>query len=352
MENLINNLIREFYLGDCSAWGKVIDLLTNRMQGWLNSDKKFKDLPESERDNILPRFEAKFYKRVIAAHQKADKQIRTAPHRLSAIEIEAIKIKCCTVRTKFDLSLGTRFEIWMLKCLYYDALSSLKNLKLRLDNIVEIDNGDELFPQFELLPQFQFLPEQAGLNDVNTIKGLLNEVLEGDELIYLEVWFNNKPDPSAGEVKAAVKDKTDKIVSDAYITNLKQSFLMKSYLALLEHSEKANSLASLFQRLMETEKIHEDMFIIMMKNIWKVFYNDEKTVHLSKTEISKELWAKWKALTLRKSIQEKILVEAYRYFRLLRPPLHFCYKIEFYADNRFGSKIRQLFMEGGTEKYK
>jgi hypothetical protein len=231
----------------------------------------------------------------------------------------------------------------MWACLVNLALSELERLKLRPE-FVDIDNASETFHAL-----FKNQPEQGELKDRNAIKKMLKPVLEGDELIYLEVWFNHGPDPKAHLVKDAIAKERGKNVGDVYISNLKQNFLMKSYLELLERSDKINSLTHLFQRLMKISEIQEEMFVVMMDNIWKAFYEDDKAIHKSKTEISAALWAKWRTLTLRRGVQEKILVEAYHHFRLSRPPLHFCYKIELYSDNRFGSNVRKLFMEGGAK---
>jgi hypothetical protein len=178
--------------------------------------------------------------------------------------------------------------------------------------------------------------------------------MEGDELVYLELWFNSMkegpdalPDPDASEVKAAVREKTGKTLTDRDVTKLKQSFIAKSYLVLIERSYHINSLASLFRRLFKLRGHDDLMFDLMMRNIWKAFYEDKSAVHASRTEVSKELWVSWEALTLRKAVQEKILAEAYKHFRQLRSSLRFCFLIELYADNRFGSKIRQIFMRGG-----
>jgi hypothetical protein len=191
--------------------------------------------------------------------------------------------------------------------------------------------------------------EQVGLKDVNTVKRLLKMVLEGDELIYLDVWFDEGPDPRIQSVQDTIEEATGRRVSAPYVTQLKQRFLRKSFLQLLEHIDKITSLASLVGMLLETDRVHEKMFVLMMENIWAAFYAAEEIVRHSQTELSPELWAKWRTLTQRKKVQEAILVEAYRHYRLAIPLPRFCYLIELYSDTRFGGGVRRLFMDGDAE---
>ena len=87
----------------------------------------------------------------------------------------------------------------------------------------------------------------------------------------------------------------------------------------------------------------------MMYNVLTDFCHNEEAVRKCRAEICPSLWGKWEAAVLKKDIQKRILTKAYGYFRFLNPRPYFCYKIESYSDNRFGVKIKELFLEGGAE---
>jgi hypothetical protein len=342
MADITNNLVRQFYLGDYSAWDTLMNLHSNSALRFLI--KNFPNLPEGERDELVAKFAVNFYLKVKKGHEEAEKQIGDSARELSADEIDALKIQCCTVSAKFDLSYGYNFTNWMFKRLDWDAKTALERLNLKPE-FIQVNHENENF-----LEQLNHPSEQGELKDINVIKRILKEVLEGDERIYLDVWFDHGPDPKARLVKDSIAEKTGRTVGDAYVTNLKQRFLAKSYLELLEHINRVSALASLCRTLMEVNESHEKMFVVMMENIWKAFYEDDEAVLRSQTGSSPKLWARWQNTTQRKNVQEEILVEAYRYFRHSSPLLKFCYKIELYANTHFGSRIRQLFMEGGGKK--
>lgn len=335
MEDSTNKLIREFYLGDDAAWGKVVNALSNKMQ--IRFRQQFSNLAQAERDGCLAKFEVEFFYKVRKARIKADKCLKNDLQNVSLDEKNRLKLEYCADATKFDLERGKKFKGWMWKCLFNLGRDAFRK---QTNQPEIIDVADETNP----IPPT--LPEQSKLTDENVIRQLLETALKGDEIIYLKIWFRQYAEPSAELVKSAVERETGKIVSDAYVTKLKQKFLMKSYLKLLEHIDKANSLASLFQKLMKTTSIYEEMFGIMMENVWQTFYEDKKTVVMSKNKICRELWKKRESLKLKKDVQKQILLKSYRHFRHFKPPPQFCYKIEFYADNRFGEKIRELFIEG------
>ncbi len=352
MDSITNDLVREVYRGQYSAFDSLMDLLSNKMQRRLNG--KFRNLPETKRYDLIPDFAVNFYSKVKEAHEEANRRIQHSSRKLTADEIDALKIQLCSVIAKFDLSEGTSFENWMWVCLWRLAINELRRLKIQVDIADEEDifrNFPKHFPR-----QLYLRSEQGELKDYDMVVELLRSALSGDELIYFEVWLDQEPDPDNyllkpdnDLVKDAIAKQTGKTVNDAYITNLKQSVMMKCYLQLLEHSDKVNSLAAIFQGLMRIKAVLDDMFLIMMENIWQAFYEDADAVSRFRTEISPTLWARWETSKQKRKIQAEILVEAYRHFRFSEPLPYFCYRIELYSNNRFGTKVRQLFMEGGAK---
>lgn len=355
MEHYTNKLLRAYFLDDDNAWEELSDLWTNRMIRKLNY--RFGNLPDTERDEIVPNFQIKFVTNVDAAREEAAREISASSRELSRIEIEATKIKWCSIKTKFDLSHGSKFEAWMWTCIRNAALSALKRLKIPFDSTIDHDYEDAAFDAYEQLYEFQTPPDQGGLNDADDIERFVREALKGNELIYCDLWFNSMkeglhslPDPKASEVIAAVTAQTRISISNSAVTQLKQRFIVKAYLAIIERLRNANSAAGLFRRLSEMNGNRGLVSEIMMENIWDSFYKDETAVQKSRTELSRALWVEWDSMTLKKKgVQEKILVKAYRYFRRLKPCREFCSRIELYADNSFGGRIRDIFMKGGGE---
>jgi ribosomal protein S24E len=348
MKTSINNLVREFYLGDNAAWEKITDLISNEMSRRL--DYKFGNLPEAKRGEIVPNEESLFFAKVVLARREVENQISQNGQSFSTEEIENKKIEFCTEATKFDLDKGMTFDVWMWNKIRFRAIDSLRQNGF----VAEIEEETDL--EF-ISPQIPANPVNSpfsvgGIDDENTqkIKNLLRTALIGDELIYLELWFEHFGEPPVKEVKEAIKNETGRDVTDVYVTGLKQSFLMKCYLKLLDHISVANALASLFQRLMKISEIDDEMFGLMMENIWNDFYHDKEATSISKAVISPDLWNGLEALKHKKERQKKIMVPAYRYFRHRNPRPFFCFKIESYSDNRFGSQIRELFMEGGADE--
>jgi hypothetical protein len=348
METSINNLVREFYLGDNAAWEKITDLISNEMSRRL--DYKFSNLPEAKRGEIVPNEESLFFAKVVLARREAENELNQNGQSFSVEEIENKKIEFCTEATTFDLDKGMTFDVWMWNGIKFRAIDSLR----QNESFAEIEEETDLE---SVSPQIPANPVNSpfsigGIDDENTqkIKNLLRPALVGDELIYLELWFEHFGEPPVKEVKEAIKNETDRDAKDVYVTGLKQSFLMNCYLKLLDHISVANALASLFQRLMKVSNIDDEMFVRMLNNIWNDFYNDEEAVRISKTRISPDLWEGFDDLKYKKDRQKKILVPAYHYFRHRKPRPFFCFKIESYSDNRFGSQIRELFMEGGADE--
>lgn len=357
MEQFTNKLIRKCFVGNYDAWNDVNDICTNRLQRRLN--RQFASLPESERYEIIPNFQAKFIRKVLAAHRQAELQITDSPGRLSTLETEAIRIKFCTTETSFDLSLGHDFGDWMWTCVKHDAIKLLDRVRHRPGAVVDIDDASaagtgENDRGFERLREFQMHENQSGLSSENVIRTLLESAIKGDESIYMELWFDSLkqesdyPDPGPAEVISEIARRTGKTVNDAYVSGLKQKFLAGSYLVLIEHSDRTNSLAGVFKRLSSVSDIENLMADLMIKNVWAAFYNDELARSESRNKISPAAWARWEKMTLRKRVEEEILVAAYRFFVLASPLRRFCYLIELYADNRFGGGIRRQF--GGSNQ--
>lgn len=347
MESLLNDLIREFYLGENSAWEKITDLLSNKMKNRFSY--KFGNLCEPDRENCVPAWEVNFFAKVVFARQEADKYIRTFSNPLSQKDIERIKIEFCSAKTSFNPTLAVPFEAWMWISIRSRGIDLTRKNK-PLTEIVDETEMDTLLSAIPPNPTLTRFQRGDNDEDVRKIKELLKPGLDANELIYLELWFEKFGEPTTPEVKNEIKKATDKTVSDAAVSNLKQGFLMKCYLKLLDHLTVANALASLFQRLMTFSKIDEKMFLLMMDNIWTDFYQNQAAAEKYKTEICPVSWKKWEASTQKRESQKQILVKAYQYFRWLNPRPFFCFKIELYADNRFGGKIKELFLEGSTDE--
>jgi hypothetical protein len=346
MDDITDSLVRQFYVGDSSAWTSVINALNPRALRFLMG--RFRSLSEDDLSDIVSEFEVDFYLKVKRGHAEADERIQSSPRELTPDEVEALKIHCCTVSTKFDLTGGRSFKNWVYQRLIWRTQTAATRSSAFQAFPLDDEEESLLHLPADLRGQLHHSPEQGALGDENTIKKLLRTVLEGDELIYLDVWFDEGPDPGARLVQDAIEKERGEPVNAVYVTNLKQSFLRKSFLKLLEHMEQVASLADLIQRLFETNNIQERMFVVMMDNIWAAFYRAEEIARLSRAEISPGLWARWRELTQRRKIQEEILAAAYRHYRLSSPLPRFCYLIELYSDTRFGGGVRRLFMEGGT----
>ena len=366
---------------------------------WANRFEK--QLPDAERGEVVPSFETKFFINVKEAQREANIVIRALKHfsaegvedaaaiidRLEAAHaeraphavviellkengdktsdaqrvisflrrvptaridnVDAIKIAICEEKTGFSLSHGDTFKSWAYKCVKNDILNRLR----RRARVIESDAHDNGY--LEMFAGEQEL--EAGLSSYEEVNQILSSAFSGDELIYKDLWFEklktianySPPAPTTDEVIDAVRDATGRQLWPSTVTRIKQRFLIGSHLALSEHCEGLRSLASLFQRLDEMEdKVKVELtFEVMMERIWDAFNTDLESVAVSK-RISRGLWFKWGKLVQRNGVQKDILVEAYSHFKLVSPTRRFCARIEFYADHRFGRRVREIFITG------
>jgi len=346
MHSEINELVRRCYCGDTSAWETLIRPLENRMQRFLY--RSFRTVPKDLLNEFLAQYMTGLYCKLLDGLEEANSQIRQLPDTTPGDEIETLKIKCCTDRTKFDLSYGSSFEAWLKQCLRRHVIQKLKEAGRYVDiETVPDDSVHELPPN----PQALF-----------EIKEQLQTVMEGNELIYLKVLFACLTDPETDSpdrinsaeftemVRAAIAKKTGKTPSDPTLTALKQSVMIKFYLQLLKQDRAMHALATMFFLwLKKIKDIQQKMFEVMLEILWRALCDDQEAVRKSKTEISPASWKRWEGMTQTRGIQREILVEAYRHFCSLGERPQFCYLIELYSDNRFGGEIRKLFGEGGAE---
>ncbi|MBK8464861.1 MAG: hypothetical protein IPL32_03440 [Chloracidobacterium sp.] len=400
MENVENKRIRDFYLGNDKAWEEQSDVQTNPMVRWV--DRWFANLPEVERGEVVPDFEMKFFVNVKEGRREAEivinvlkqmasvgvedaetvirlletivsgssKQPKTIVRLLERMPIvkvkeaeavidllknmpsaridnaDAIRIEICGEKTGFKFSAGNSFRSWSYTCLKRDIFNRLK----RRGRIVEVDESENNYFDLVVAPQ----ELETGLGSEDEVMQILSTTLVGDELIYMTLWFERlnvtkgykPPSPSTDQVVAAIYTLTGRTIGAASVSLIKQRFLIGSHLALIEKCENLNSLASLFLRMTEIANVDDLAFELMMDNIWNTFRTDEEAVAVSR-KISRSLWEHRTNLTHRRGVQQDILIEAYAHFRHLIPTRKVCAKIEFYANHRFGNRIREIFMTRG-----
>lgn len=339
MDNLKNSSIEElieaFYLGDDEAWEEVSLRLRPNMERWLMG-RPF-NLPFQDAEDFIAESFAEFYFNVKTGQEKA--QIIAQNDGTS--DLNELNLKLCTAKTKFDLSKGS-FKSWMWQVVKNSVKDFLKSGSSKTAPISE-DGREVVYDR----DKGNFYDEKEVVKQVKIIHHILSLTLNSDEFIYFEIWWEKGKELTAKDVIAEIYAQTGNRINDVQVTNLKQGFFAKSYLALIEANYELDRVIDSIGDFTESERAQSQLILQMLENIWQSFRENQEDVIEVMRGLTQYRWREMFEEAENGHNQPenriKILQIAYGYFSHKVESPRFARLIKIYGADRLGREIRKTF---------